>query len=273
MPASIVPASNWKSRHLVFILHGFHNDWRHHGKNKKPRMSQLGLKSRNQSINDMTAKSKKNEIRDWHGAFLQEVRNKISRADHKLIHLAAASDGGVDDDIGAWVILPLSYRGQHEENKHPSAPQRVNKHFFDLVTQTHMSSSAAAAATDGSQLRLFCNLFVGSSFINTGQKWLKKRWFFLFHSPSRTHTGRSISQRKQGKFCFSCYNSWQPEENNTNLFPPNFRTIRKRQEGNCFYSKHQTDCKYFSRVFTQKHNSITSHRTLQFPMGHLTKEN
>lgn len=55
---------------------------------------------------------------------LQDTRSKNLTADHTLIHLAAASDGGVDDDIGAWVILPLSYRGQHEENKHPSAPQR-----------------------------------------------------------------------------------------------------------------------------------------------------
>lgn len=66
-----------------------------------------------------------------------------------------------------------------------------------------------------------------------------------------THRGKGPSQRKHGKFCVSCHNSWQSDENNTNLFASNFRTIRKPKEGNSFYSKHQTDCKHFGRVFTQ----------------------
>lgn len=151
--------------------------------------------------------------------------------------------------------------------------KEVNKHFFDLLTQTHVSRRAAVAAAGGSHLRLFCNLFVGSSFINGGQKTIEKMFFPPSLSLSHTHTGKSISQRKHGNFCFSCHNSWQPEENNTNHFASNFRTIRKPEEGNCFYSKHQTDCKYFSRVFTEKHNSVTSHQTLQFLMGRLTYEN
>lgn len=141
--------------------------------------------------------------------------------------------------------------------------KEVNKHFFDLLTQTHMSSSAVAAAAGRSQLRWFCKLFVGWIFINRGQKPLKK---IGFHSPSRTHTGKSTSQRKHGKFFFLATIAGSPRKITQTLLHLILGTITRPEEGNCFYSKHQTDCKYFSRVCTQKHNSITSHQTLQFPM-------
>lgn len=102
--------------------------------------------------------------------------------------------------------------------------KEVNKHFFDLLTQTHMSSSGAAAAAGGSQLRWFCKLFMGWIFINIDQNLLKKKRLSL--SLSHTHRQENLSEETRQVF-LSCHNSWQPEENNTNLIASNFRDNHK----------------------------------------------
>lgn len=104
------------------------------------------------------------------------------------------------------------------------ALKEVNKHFFDVLTQTH-SSSATAAAAGGSQLRWFYNFFCVWKFYRQRPKPIKKNRLSL--SLSHTHRHQAHLSEETRQVFFSCHNSWQPEENNTNLIASNFRDNHK----------------------------------------------
>lgn len=115
----------------------------------------------------------------------QEMRTKTLTADHTADHTR---------HFRWWsgVMLESYCRcgiGVSTKKANTRLPlKEVNKHFFDLLTRTHMSSCAAVAAAEGSQLRLFCDSFVGSSFINGGQKEKKDGLSSFTHSLSLSHT-------------------------------------------------------------------------------------
>lgn len=81
-----------------------------------------------------------------------------------------------------------------------------------------------------------CDLFVDWGIISRGQI-LTKISFLLTYLHKST-------QRKYRNTFSQLVAAWA---HSTNLIGSNFRTITRPEEGNCFYSRHQTDCKYFNK--------------------------
>lgn len=91
--------------------------------------------------------------------------------------------------------------GSARRKQTPVCPSEKSINISLTYWHRHTSSSAAVAAADGSQLRLLSNLFVGSSFVNRGQKRLKDV-FFSFTLPLAHTRARASLRGNTASFVF-----------------------------------------------------------------------
>ena len=91
-----------------------------------------------------------------------------------------------------------------------------------------------------------CDLFVAWGIISRGQ--ISTKIGFLFtHLHNGTHTHTHTHTHTQRKYRNTFSQLVAVGVHNTNLIGSNFRTIARPAEGNCFYRRLQTGCKYFNK--------------------------